>query len=92
MVEHMILILVNVSVLQSILESSVKVSLAQTLVCAGLAVRLKSFNIIILCLLVVFCVYVAHKTTTNKEQRLRCNKRPSLLTKYWNTLPGELLE
>ena len=30
---------------------------------------------------------VAHKKTTNKEQKLRRNERPSLVTKFWNALP-----
>ncbi len=29
---------------------------------------------------------IAHKKTTNKEQRLRRNERPSYVTKYWNAL------
>ena len=46
--------------------------------------RLKPWYMLASCRL-----YIPHKKTTNKEERLRCNERPSFVVKYWN---GELLE
>ena len=41
----------------------------------------------LICMFASCLLCIAHKKTTNKEESLRRNEQPSLMTNYWNALP-----